>query len=144
MNPGALSIKPLFTFNWTPTHFHLNPSSTLKWVWGLIFTRKKIKKIYDKNFNFFLVKALNLKILLVLYSKKKFFNLGIPIRKAIPVSKSYLQVSSGIFVEWSRVSWNGRTTLKWDFVPFFIFANSKPMIFPVWMPISFTCIKIRI
>ena len=49
VNPDEVSIEPLHTFNWTPTHFHLNPRSTLKWAWNLIL-------IF-----FLLVKAINLK-----------------------------------------------------------------------------------
>ena len=44
VNPDELSMEPLNTFKWTPTLFHLNPKSPLKWALGLIVRIQETKQ----------------------------------------------------------------------------------------------------
>ena len=60
MNPDALSIEPLCSFNWIPTHFEMSL--------GLYFQKPKKKK-----------KHINLKISLAVQGQQLIFNLGIPL-----------------------------------------------------------------
>ena len=67
VNPTAILIEPLHPFNPTPTHFYLNPRSTLKWDWDF-FLKIWNRTFYFFNYIFFGMLAINL----------RYFSLGFP------------------------------------------------------------------